>query len=380
MYFYQRFSTNTIDKMEKNVYICVIQKLPHRVGNQYLFQKGTRTAPSHYRRLGDDDSAARVVKIMTLEQILADIKSDRVKKVIFDADAGNEIDDQYALAYAISCEKFDVLSVSASQFLNTALVPDRKEGMMEGYREIKRVLNLIGREDIPVYMGVGDALESPNPGEKCPDVIPVDCEAVDNIISTAKSSDEIVYIMVTGCATNISSAIAKDPTIKDNICVLWMGCAYPDMGAASEFNLGQDRFAGRYLMNCGVPMVWLPTESIDATWGTQTLKEGRAFLENGFSTDTAAGRYFRSELPLEHDGGYDEDPDGWWHIFWDVAAPAILEKPDLCQLEIVDIPRIRGDEVYNFGEPDRPRAIMFRKFTDPKAILDDMIKGINKII
>ena len=36
--------------------------------------------------------------MMTLEQIIADIKSDRVKKVIFDADAGNEIDDQYAIA------------------------------------------------------------------------------------------------------------------------------------------------------------------------------------------------------------------------------------------------------------------------------------------
>lgn len=317
---------------------------------------------------------------MTLEQILADIRSDRVKKVIFDADAGNEIDDQYALAYAISCGRLDVVSVSASQFWNTALVPDRNEGMLEGYREIKRVLKLIGREDIPVYKGVGGKLECVDENALRPEVIPVDCEAVDNIISTVKSSDEIVYVMVTGCATNISAAIAKDPAIKDNICVVWMGCACTDTGSASEFNLGQDSYAGRYLMNCGVPLVWLPTESIDRTKGTQVLKTGRAFLENAFTGEDAASLYFRSELPREHDGGYDGDPEGWWHIFWDVAAPAVLETPELCEFEIVEIPRIRGDEVYAFGESDRPSAIQFVKFTDPRQVLDNMAAGIGALV
>ena len=37
---------------------------------------------------------------MTIEQILEDIKSPRVKKVILDADMYNEMDDQYALATA----------------------------------------------------------------------------------------------------------------------------------------------------------------------------------------------------------------------------------------------------------------------------------------
>jgi len=322
----------------------------------------------------------RIDEKMTIEQILADVKSDRKKKVIFDCDAGNEIDDQYALAYALSCKRFDVISISASQFKNTALVPNRHEGMLEGYREVKRVLALIGREDVPVYRGVGGKLSAFDEDALLPEVIPVDCEAVDNIIKTAKESDEIVYIMVTGCATNISSAIAKDPTIKDNICVMWMGCSCPDMGGAAEFNLGQDRFAGRYLMNCGVPLVWLPTVSTDATKGTQTLKTGRRFLENAFTGDDAASRYFRCELPLEHDGGYDEDPEGWWHIFWDVAAPAALETPELCEFEEVEIPRIRGDEMFSFGEEGRPKALMFVKFKDPMEVLDNMAKGICTLV
>ena len=159
-----------------------------------------------------------------------------------------------------------------------------------------------------------------------------------------------------------------------------MGCANPDTGSASEFNLGQDRYAGRYLMNSGVPLVWLPTTSVDPTKGTQTLIDGRAFLERSFTGENEASLYFRSELPREHDSGYDEDAENWWHIYWDVAAPALLETPEACELEIVEIPRIRGDEVYSFGEAERPSAIMFVKFYDPKAVLDNMARGINSII
>ena len=38
---------------------------------------------------------------MTLTQFYNDILSDRIKKVIIDTDAYNEIDDQYAIAYAM---------------------------------------------------------------------------------------------------------------------------------------------------------------------------------------------------------------------------------------------------------------------------------------
>ncbi|MBR4934034.1 MAG: S-layer homology domain-containing protein, partial [Clostridia bacterium] len=81
---------------------------------------------------------------VTIDDVLADIKSDRIKKVIFDADSGNEMDDQYSLAYAIASETMDVVAVNAALFLNTALVPTYEEGMMEGYRENKRILDLIG--------------------------------------------------------------------------------------------------------------------------------------------------------------------------------------------------------------------------------------------
>ena len=53
-----------------------------------------------------------------LEEILADIRSDRVKKVIMDCDAYNDIDDQYAIAFALASDKIDVLTINATLFNN----------------------------------------------------------------------------------------------------------------------------------------------------------------------------------------------------------------------------------------------------------------------
>ena len=53
---------------------------------------------------------------MTAEQILKDLKSDRIKKVIFDGDMCAEIDDQFALAYCIGSDKIDLLAVNATAY------------------------------------------------------------------------------------------------------------------------------------------------------------------------------------------------------------------------------------------------------------------------
>ena len=87
---------------------------------------------------------------MTIKEILADIRSDRVKKVILDCDAYNDIDDEYAIAFAVGSEKMNVLSVNAALF-NNPRVKGYEDGMIHSYNQIKKVLKLIGAEDIPVY-------------------------------------------------------------------------------------------------------------------------------------------------------------------------------------------------------------------------------------
>jgi len=185
--------------------------------------------------------------------------------------------------------------------------------------------------------------------------------------------------MVTGCATNISCAIARDPSIKDKICVVWMGSNHIDWGGAGEFNLGQDDTAGRYLMNSGVPFVWLPASSTDPTKGTQVFKTDKAFLDRAFPGDDAISRFFGYDLVLEHDFAIKLNPANWWHIYWDIAAPILFEHPELCELEIITLPRIRGDGVFSIEE-GRPQGIILNRITDPQKALDYMAEGINEFV
>ena len=71
---------------------------------------------------------------MTPEQILADIRTDRVKKVIVDTDTFNEMDDQYAVAYAVASPKMDVLAINAAPFHNGRSTSKKHVSCQNGYR------------------------------------------------------------------------------------------------------------------------------------------------------------------------------------------------------------------------------------------------------
>ncbi|MBQ2468767.1 MAG: nucleoside hydrolase, partial [Clostridia bacterium] len=176
---------------------------------------------------------------MELERILEDLKTKRIKKVIVDSDTFNEMDDQYAIAYAIGSDKMDVVALNAAPFHN-----DRStsfgDGMEKSYEEILRVLDHVEKVgQYPVYKG------SPTRIDDDPEFRPVDSPAARAIIDAAHKYDEIVYVLTTGACTNVVSAVMLDPSIKENICVIWLGghCLdFPDLG---EFNLAQDYAAGQ---------------------------------------------------------------------------------------------------------------------------------------
>ena len=70
--------------------------------------------------------------IITIREILADIKSDRKKKVVLDTDTFNEIDDQYALAYCYVCDKIDLVAVHAAPYFNDRST-SFEDGMIKDY-------------------------------------------------------------------------------------------------------------------------------------------------------------------------------------------------------------------------------------------------------
>ena len=81
--------------------------------------------------------------------------------VVIDTDTYNEIDDQYAVAYAIlSPERMDVEAVYAAPYLNSRST-SAGDGMEKSYQEILRILKFLGRR--PKASPGGDRTVSSRP-------------------------------------------------------------------------------------------------------------------------------------------------------------------------------------------------------------------------
>lgn len=308
---------------------------------------------------------------MTVEQILNDIKTDRVKKCILDSDMANEMDDQYALAYCIGCDKIDLLSVNAAPFTyedSFAL------GVKRSYDETIRILEACGKNDgsIPVYMGCERRFTSED------NFAPIDSPAVRNIIDTAHSLDETLYIFATGCCTNVASACLIDPSIKDKICVIWLGANCLDFKNEYEYNLLQDFDAGRILLNCKVPLILLPAISYDEKCGTQVLKVSFEDLKK-ISGDGKTQQFFRWDFPLEflEKELTQENIDNWRWIIWDLAAPGVVSVPEAYTFHVMPTPTITDDKLYAFDKTRHNMIYMER--LDKDIVLNDTFESIKKI-
>lgn len=299
---------------------------------------------------------------MNNKKILEDIKSDRIKKVILDTDTNNEVDDQFAIAYALGAEKINLLSINAAPFHNQNST-SFENGMERSYDEIKRVLATYKNDCIiPVYKGsrqrMGEARGL------------VESEAADNIIRTAMSSDEIIYVLGIGACTNIASAILKEPKIKEKIVVIWLGASKVGSESVGEFNLNQDYDAARALLDSGVPLVLCPAWGVTSVLYAQ-LPEFEKELK---------GKSPMCELLWQlineyyHDAG---KPEGYGRTIWDIAAVAILSKPSCADIKIIPAP-ILTDE-YTYAYDDSRHEMMYLESIDRDATYSDAWQKIKNL-
>ena len=303
---------------------------------------------------------------MDIYQILEDIRSDRLKKVIVDSDTANEMDDQYAIAYAVALDnfsKFQLLSINAAPFGNSE---DFVDNSKKSYDEIIRVLKEIGKfGNYPVFEGPSNSITA----EKGP----VNCPAARNIIETALGSDEIIYILALGACTNIASAIMLEPEIKDKICVIWLAGHTFSYGHAREYNVNQDFKAGQILFDSGVSIVQMPAFG----GGTEVLRASLSKIRNALTKDTSACNFFAYQLPCEFKAPADnEHPDAkiWSRVLWDIAAPGLFSRPDAFDLSVITAPIITDDGTYGFDETRHKEIYM--NSVNPDIIIDDALSYI----
>jgi len=225
-----------------------------------------------------------------------------LNKIIIDTDAKNEIDDQYAIAYAVLSNTFDIRGFTAAHFA-------KEHSMENSYDEILHVLNLLGKKDeYPVFKGADTALQDID--------TPFDSPAARFIISEAmNNSEEHLHVVCIGAITNVASAILMEPQIRDRLKVLWLaGKAWPKGGLF--FNNRNDIQAAQIVFCSGVDLTLVPA------CGT-------------------ANKLKISLLDRVHIKGRGEIGDYLWSLFmrrfgipkaiYDVAAIAALKSHEMCR-------------------------------------------------
>ncbi len=339
----------------------------------------THRATAEFPVLGDDMMRARLAP------------PDGPVRLVIDTDTANEIDDQFALAWAlltpdicrieaVTAEPFSFQHhrpevLRCEEILDAGGAPAEKlvggfqgwverlhrqgrraadltfcppdEGMERSYEEILRVFDKVGVSSAGlVHRGAAGYLTSLD--------APLQNPSVEAIIDLAKTGTEPLYIAAMGCVTNVASAMLLAPEIIRNIVVIWTS-AYPSSAPhcnQPSLNLVQDRLASKLVFDCGVPHVYLPGYHVGAQ-----LKISLPEMETFVKGRGAIGDYLHhlyTNNPL-HDMYAIEDTDQRTWVIWDIIDIAWLLNPDWVPTIVTPSPVLNDDL---FWEHPKGRHLM----------------------
>jgi len=313
-------------------------------------------------------------------------------RLIIDTDTHNEIDDQFALAWALlSQDRLEIEGILAepysfahhqapllaayeqmsnqeagvqkevpivgsyhswAQNLVNANVDPRTvkfvlpdEGMELSYQEILKVYGLMDADPTGlVFRGSPGYLPSLEQ--------PIQSEAVDHLIARAMADDKRpLYVLAIGAITNIASAILIEPKIIENIVVIWTS-GYPsrsNMSNLTSLNLVQDVLASRLLFDCGVPHVYLPGFYIGAQL-TLSLPDMAEWVRGrGKIGDYLYHLYTHNPIHKQR-GIVDHFARTW--VIWDVINIAWMLNPEWVPSQLTRSP-ILTDDLHWQHDPSR---------------------------
>lgn len=271
-------------------------------------------------------------------------------EMVLDSDMYNEVDDQFALAFAVrSPQRIKLKAVYAAPFLNHRS-KSPGDGMEKSYHETLRVLKLLGAEARPpVFRGGGRFLPDRH--------TPVDSPAARNLIRLAhKQRQGSLYVAGLGASTNIASALLIDPTIAERVVIVWIGGHPYSWPQARDFNLKQDIAAAQVLFDSGVPLVHVPAGDV-ASLLKITLPELEAGLKG--KSPIADALYQNVEEYYTETGTSEKHPrsgpEAWQKVIWDIATIAWLLEPEkMVASRVVPSPVLTDEGTWEPGEGRHP--------------------------
>jgi purine nucleosidase len=287
-----------------------------------------------------------------------------VVDAVVDSDTYNEIDDQFAVPYALlSTEKMRVHAVYAATFHNERS-KSAADGMQKSYEEILRLLARLKRDPKGFAYAGSEAFL---PAAKKP----VDSPAARNLIERAlQPRSGPLYVITVGAPTNVSSALLMEPKILHRIVVVWLGGQPYDWPTAREFNLFQDLHASRVLHDSGVAMVNIPTQNVSEHLRT-TTHEVKYFLAG----KSPLAEYLYSEFVKFAEWKAKPQTFAYSKVIWDISAVAWLVNPKWVPSTVVPSPYLTDDFKYKAGESSR-HPVRVATDCNRDAIFDDLFRKL----
>lgn len=281
-------------------------------------------------------------------------------RLVLDTDADNEIDDQFALVYALLAEELFVEAVYATPYHNERS-DGPSDGMERGYDEIVRLLAFLDRtpdgfafRGSDRYVGDAGAVKSP----ACADLI--DRAQADR--------DDPLFVVAIGAPTTVASAIQLAPEICEDIVIVWLGDNPQYWPTARHFNLQQDVPAARTLFDSGVPLVHVPCKNVAEHVAT-TVPE----LERSLGEEGPLAEYL---LDIFRDYGTRRWPgrDVWSKELWELSTIAWLVQPNWVPTAVVHSPVLTGEMTWSH---DPARHLMREaRHAERDLIVEDFIETV----
>ena len=282
--------------------------------------------------------------------------------LVLDTDAYNEIDDQFAIAYAMKAtEKLCLKAIYAAPFHNPRS-ESPADGMEKSYQEIVKLLRLAGKE-YPVFRGSQSYL----PDEQTP----VASAAAQDLAERAMqySSENPLYVVAIGAITNVASALLMKPEIADRVVVVWLGGHSLEWGDNREFNIQQDVASARVVFDSGAPLVILPCRGVVSAF-TTTGPELQYWL--GGKNDLANYLYHQT---CDEANSYAAGKV-WSRVIWDVTAIGWLLNDDGRFLLEKLIPTPIPEYDHHYAQDCRRPLCKYIYYVNRDALMNDLFTHV----
>ncbi len=244
------------------------------------------------------------------------------EKLIIDTDIGDDIDDAFALALALSSHHLQILGVTTA-WGDTDLRA----------RLVERLLKQTGHENIPVAVGPKTPPVSPFTQASWAEAFPTPAKewpnAIDFILDAIRRNPGQITLISLAPLSNVSALMERDPgTFRKLKRVVMMGGSIrrgygdlgylPDRGPVAEYNVKADIPAAKELFRSGVPIDMMPLDSTQLK--LDEFMRATLFGQHTPSTD-ALDELYQQWVAF---------PPNLTPTLYDAMAVAVVMDPSLC--------------------------------------------------